>query len=153
MTSRNRAIIGVVMMSALLVMYFVFVGVRAVALLQSSSLIAIAMGIALLTLPIIGFWALVREILFGYRSTQLIDQLESQQLLPDDLGEVPRGGRPDRSVAESVFEKYQKAIEDQPESWQAWVRLAIVYDACRDRTRARAALREAIQLSRFGIRS
>lgn len=152
MKPRNRAVTGVVIVSALLVLYFAFIGMRAVALLQSSSLIAIAMGVALLILPAIGVWALLREILFGYRSTQLVDLLEAEQLLPEDLGELLPGGRPDRAVADSVFGNYQQAVQEHPESWKAWARLAIVYDACRDRTRARSALREAIKLFRHEIR-
>lgn len=152
MTPRNRAVAGVVIVSTLLVLYFAFIGLRAVALLQSSSIIAIAMGVALLILPAIGCWALLREILFGYRATQLIDLLEAEHLLPDDLGETLPGGRPDRAVADSVFDHYQHAVHERPESWQAWARLSIVYDACRDRTRARSALREAIRLFRHEIR-
>ena len=45
-------------MSALLVLYFGFAGVRAASLLASGTPIAIAMGVALLVLPLIGVWAL-----------------------------------------------------------------------------------------------
>ena len=69
MTARTRAIVGVAIMSALLALYFVFAGVRAFALLASGTPVAVAMGAALLVLPLLGAWALARELLFGLRST------------------------------------------------------------------------------------
>lgn len=148
MSSRARAIIGVSIMSVLLVLYFVFAGVRAFALLGSGTAIAVTMGVALLILPLIGVWALVRELLFGLRSTALVDRLDSEGLLPEDLGDAGPTGKPDRDVADAAFAKYRAEAEADPESWQRWARLGIVYDACGDRSRARRAIRTAISLER-----
>lgn len=145
MSSRARAITGVVIMSVLLALYFVFAGVRAFALLGSGTPIAVAMGVALLVLPLIGIWALVRELRFGWDSTAMIDELDRLDLLPDDLGEASAMGRPDRETSDSVFPRYQQEVELEPESWVAWMRLGVVYDAAGDRKRARSAIREAIQ--------
>lgn len=153
MSARTRAIIGVVIMSVLLVLYFVFAGWRAVALLSSSEPIALVMGVALLVLPLIGVWALARELLFGFRSTALVDQLEAQGMLPDDLGEAGPTGKPDRAVADSVFERYRAEAEADPANWRSWMRLGIVYDACGDRTRARRAIRSAISIKYHRIRA
>lgn len=153
MKPRTRAILGVVTMSLLLVLYFVFVGVRAVALLASSTAIAIAMGAALLVLPLLGVWALARELMFGMRATALVDRLEGEGLLPDDLGEKGPTGRPDRTVADAAFDRYRAEAEADPQNWRSWTRLGIVYDACGDRTRARRAIRTAISLNRDGISS
>jgi cytochrome c-type biogenesis protein CcmH/NrfG len=110
------------------------------------------MGVALLVLPIIGVWALVREIQFGRRATLLADRLETEGLMPHDpVPELP-SGRPDRSQAEAVFPKYRAEVEANEGSWQAWMRLGIVYDACGDRKRARAAIRQAILLGSDEIR-
>jgi cytochrome c-type biogenesis protein CcmH/NrfG len=144
MSARTRAIIGVVVMSALLVLYFVFAGVRAVALLVSGTPLAVAMGAALIVLPLIGVWALGRELLFGVRSTALVDELDAENRLPDDLGEATATGRADRASADAVFARYREEAEASPEDWRSWARLGIVYDACGDRSRARAAMREAI---------
>lgn len=148
MSARVRAILGVALMSVLLVLYFVFAGVRAFALLGSGTPIAIIMGVALLVLPLIGVWALVRELLFGMRSTALVDRLDAEGLLPDDLGEAGSRGRPDRDVADAVFARYKAEAEADPENWRSWARLGIVYDACGDRTRARRAIRAAISQNR-----
>lgn len=152
MSRRARAITGVVIMSVLLVLYFSFAGIRAIALLQSGTVIAVSMGIALLVLPLIGVWALIREVMFGMRATALVDQLDAEDALPKDLGETGPTGKPDRALADAVFPKYKEAVEAHPEDWRSWARLGIVYDACGDRTRARAALRTAIARKRDEIR-
>lgn len=144
MNARTRAIIGVAIMSALLVLYFIFAGVRAIALLSSGTPIAIVMGVALIVLPLIGVWALTRELIFGARSTALVDRLAADNQLPDDLGEASAMGRPDRATADAAFARYRVAAEQHPDDWRSWARLGIVYDACGDRKRARAAMREAI---------
>lgn len=148
MNARAKAITGVVIISALLVLYFVFAGVRAVALLVSGTPVAVAMGVALIVLPLIGVWALGRELLFGLRSTSLVDRLAAEDLLPDDLGEATATGRADREAADAVFDRYREAAEAAPEDWRVWARLGIVYDACGDRRRGRAAMREAISRKR-----
>ena len=148
MSARIRSIIGVVVMSVLLVLYFGFAGVRAFALLATGTPLAIAMGIALLVLPLIGVWALVRELMFGARATRLVDRLATEGRLPEEDVDVSPSGRPDRDQADAAFPKYQAEVEADPESWQNWMRLGLVYDACGDRRRARAAIRSAIAKSR-----
>lgn len=144
MSSRARAVAGVAVMSALLVLYFVFVGIRAVALIGSGTPVAAVMGIALLILPLIGVWALWRELKFGRDSTRLADRLEAEGLMPDDQVATHPLGRPVREDADALFPRYRDEVEAAPDSWQSWMRLGIVYDACGDRSRARAAVREAI---------
>ncbi|MGK0715544.1 tetratricopeptide repeat protein [Leucobacter sp. W1153] len=151
MSARARALTGVIVMAALLVLYFFFAGVRAVALLVSGTPVALAMGVALLVLPLIGAWALIRELRFGWRSTQLVDRLDAEGRLPDDLGETGPTGKPNREIADSAFPHYRKETEANPSDWRAWMRLGLVYDACGDRKRARSAIRQAIRLERDGI--
>ncbi len=136
--------IGVAIIAILLVLYFVFAGIRAVALLSSGTPIAVAMGLAYVILPLIGAWALVREILFGYHSTALVDRLDAEDGLPDDLGEAGPRGKADRATADAAFDRYRVEAEAEPDNWRSWLRLGIVYDACGDRRRARGAIREAI---------
>ena len=148
MTARGRALVGVGIMSVLLALYFVFVGVRAVALLSSGTAIGIVMGAALVVLPLIGAWALWRELQFGRHATQLVDRLAAAGRLPEEQVDVSASGKPDRAQAREAFPRYQAEAEASPEEWQVWARLGIVYDACGDRRRARAAMREAITRSR-----
>lgn len=137
-----------VVITALLLLYFVFVGVRAIALFSSGGPLPIAIGIALIVLPLIGVWALVRELSFGWHANRLFDELQRQGQLPEETVDTRPSGRPDRAQAEAVFPRYRAEAEEAPDSWQSWMRLGIVYEACGDRKRARAAIREAISRKR-----
>jgi len=143
---RVRIAAGV--MALLLALYLVFVAQYALLLFGSPEPIAKAMGVALIVLPIIGSWALITEILFGVRAERLAKTLENQGGLPDDVVPLRPSGRPDREAADAAFPRYQAEVEADPESWQAWFRLALAYDASGDRRRARWATRRSISLSR-----
>ncbi|MBL3698486.1 hypothetical protein D3228_02310 [Leucobacter luti] len=138
-------------MSVLLALYFVFAGIRAIGLLSSGEVLPIVMGVAMLILPLIGVWALLRELQFGRESTRLADELGTAGLMPEEPVSTRPSGRPVREDADAAFPKYRAEVEAAPESWQAWMRLGIVYDACGDRKRARAAIREAIGLKKNEI--
>lgn len=132
-------------MSVLLVLYFAFTWVRAVALLRSGEIVPILMGVALLVLPLIGTWALWRELRFGHRATALADQLEAEGRVPEEIAAAREAGtRPDRSVLDAAFDRYRAEAEAAPDQWQSWMRLGLMYDACGDRKRARAAIRQSI---------
>ncbi|KFF60450.1 hypothetical protein JF66_04460 [Cryobacterium sp. MLB-32] len=140
--------IAVGFMSLLLVLYLVLMGWRAVLFIQSGEPVGIIIGLALLVLPIIGFWALLREILFGIRSERLVHLLEAEGGLPvDDLPRRP-SGRPYREAADAEFPQYQAEAEAEPDNWRAWLRLGFAYDASGDRKRARRSIRTAIALER-----
>ncbi|MFT4232417.1 MAG: hypothetical protein QM606_06545, partial [Leucobacter sp.] len=141
MSARSRAIAGVIAMSALLVLYFVFAGIRAWGLLVSGEPLPIAMGVAMLILPLLGAWALVRELQFGRSATRLADRLSAEGRLPEEPVATRPSGRPVREDADAAFPRYRAETEADPGSWRAWMRLGIVYDACGDRKRARAAIR------------
>jgi hypothetical protein len=140
--------IAVIVMALLLVFYLVLVGWRAVLFVQSGDPIGILIGVALIVLPIIGAWALVREILFGLRCERLVTQLEAEGALPvDDLPARP-SGRPYREAADAAFPDYRDAVDAAPKDWRAWFRLGLAYDASGDRRRARGALRTAMTLEK-----
>lgn len=139
--------IGVVIMTAALVIYIIIAGGRAVAFVQSGEPVGIAMGCALIVLPLIAVWALGRELWFGARADRLGRRLEEEGALPDDDVAVSRSGRVQRSEGEAVFPKYRAAVEAAPEDWRAWYRLGLAYDAAGDRRRARESIRKAISLA------
>lgn len=141
-----RARIGVAVMAALLVLYIVLVGQRAVVLLMSGQAVGIAMGAALVVLPLIAVWALGRELWFGWRAEQVGRRLESEGGLPADELDVRPSGRPLRDQADALFPRYRAAVEAVPDDWRAWYRLGLAYDGASDRRRARAAIRRAISL-------
>lgn len=135
-------------MSVLLVFYFGLLVTRAVALFQTGTLLTISLGTALLVLPLIGFWALGRELVFGWSSNRLVGKLDDEGLIPEEEIETLPSGRPIREQADLVFPKYRTEVEADETSWTAWMRLGIIYDACGDRKRAREAIRRAISLER-----
>lgn len=138
---------GAILMAVLLAIYVALVGWRAVQSVATGEPVAVAMGIALLVLPIIAAWALWREIMFGVRSQALVRRLDAEGGL--DLGiPVLPSGRPERAAADAAFPAFREAAEADPESWRAWLRLGLAYDAAGDRRRARSAVRRAITLER-----
>lgn len=135
-------------MAVLLALYLVLVADRSVRLVATGEPVAIGLGVALIILPLIAAWALMRELLFGIRTERLVKYLEAEHNLPED--ELPKrpSGRPDRAAADAEFDRYRAEVDAAPESWRAWFRLGLAYDASGDRRRARAALRRAIALNR-----
>lgn len=145
--------IGVAVMAVLLALYIVLVGQRAVLLFQSGDPVGIAMGVALVALPLIAAWALVRELLFGHHAARLGRVLEHEGALPEEQLAARPSGRVLRDEADALFPAYKRAVEAAPEDWRAWYRLGLAYDGSGDRRRARAAIRQAISLEKTGKRA
>ncbi|WP_158868030.1 tetratricopeptide repeat protein [Leifsonia sp. AG29] len=135
-------------MALLLVVYLVLALQRAVLLIVTGQPVGIAMGVALLVLPVIAGWAIGRELLFGARTEKLVRILEAEGGLPVEDLPTRASGRPLRDAADAQFPEYKAEVEAAPGSWRAWFRLGLAYDASGDRRRARAALRQAIRLYR-----
>lgn len=140
--------VGVVVMTAILALYLVLIGQRAWLLLTSGDAVAITMGVALVVIPIIGAWAVGRELLFGMQAEKLARRLEAEDALPTEQIDVRTSGRPLRDQADELFPAYRADVEQHPEDWRAWFRLSLAYDGAGDRKRAREAARRAIKLAR-----
>ena len=138
--------IGVAVMAAVLALYIVLVAQRAWLLVASGDPVGIAMGGALVILPIIAAWAIGREIWFGARAAAVGRRLAAEGALPEEQLAVRPSGRVLREEADAVFPTYREAVEAAPEDWRAWYRLGLAYDGSGDRRRARAAVRTAIRL-------
>lgn len=141
-----RVRVAVAIMTVLLLLYVVLAGHRALVLLTSAEPVAIAMGVALLVLPLLALWAIARELWFGVRAQQLGDRLDAEGGLPDDDLPVRPSGRIERDDGDALFPKYRADVEEHPDDWRAQYRLALAYDAAGDRRRARSAVRTAIRL-------
>lgn len=139
--------LGALIMAALLVLYVALVGWRAVQFMGTGEPVAIAMGVALVVLPIIAVWALWRELSFGVRSHELVKRLDAEGGLDLELPLLP-SGRPERGAAEAELGEFISAAEAEPESWRAALRLGLAHDAAGDRRSARQAVRRAIELER-----
>lgn len=135
-------------MAALLVLYLVFAVNYALLLITFPEPLAKALGLALIVLPLLGAGVLAADLVFVARGERLLRLLGAEGGLPvDDLPRRP-SGRPDPVAADREFPRYRAEAEAEPESWRAWLRLGLAYDASGDRKRARWATRRAIALER-----
>ena len=128
--------------------YLLFTVARSWVLIATGDPVPVALGVAVIVIPVIGAWVLYRELAFGMRTQQLGRELGAEGGLPvDDLPRTP-SGRIERDAADARFAEYEQQVQSTPDDWRAWYRLAIGYDDARDRKRARAAMRRAIALHR-----
>jgi hypothetical protein len=137
-------------LAALCGVYLLFIAQRSWVLVTSGEPVAVVLGAALVVLPVIGAWVVVRELQFGARTAELGRALAASGGLPeDDLPRTP-GGRVQRAAADARFAERQLEVEADPGDWGAWFRLAVAYDDAGDRRRARSAMRTAIE--RYDLR-
>ncbi|MFY9634585.1 MULTISPECIES: hypothetical protein [Pseudarthrobacter] len=149
--TKNRTKIWVGAVTLLLVFYLVVSFQRSILLLTDNNLAAQAIGAAYLVLPVVGAWALIRELMFGARTEKMARILEAEGGLPvDNLPRTP-AGRIIRAAADQEFEKYKAEAEAAPEDWRSWFRLSCAYDAAGDRKRARSSMRDAGRLFRGNV--
>ena len=135
---------------ALLTLYLAHIAQQGFVMLTSGSVAGIVLGAGMILLPILGAWALVREVLFGARIQRMAQELAaSGELAEDTLPRTP-SGRVDREAAAVEFESFAAAVEQEPNNWKAWFNLACMYDAGGERKRARAAMRNAWALRSGG---
>jgi len=144
----RRSRLAALALSALLLLYIGLAVRWGMALIATGEPIAVGLGAAVLVLPALGIWLVVREWALAVRVQQMADELATAGQLPaDDLPRTP-GGRIDRAAADGAFVVAREAVEQAPQDWAAWFRLGFAYDAAHDRRRARAALRTAARLRR-----
>ena len=134
-------------MAAVLALYVALVFQRAFELLRSGEFVGVAMGVALLVFPLLGAWALIIEVVFGFRLERLVRTLEESGGMPAPLP-ATASGRAELNAALEAFPSAREDVHANPESWESWLRLSMAYDAARDRRRARKAARRALQLRR-----
>jgi len=134
-------------MAALLALYVILAGDRAVRFIATGEPLGIAVGVALVVTFVAGAWALVREVVFGMQLERAVAALEAEGGMPAPLPRTP-AGRADKDAAERAFPIAKADVEANEASWQSWLRLSMAYDAARDRRRARHAARTALRLRR-----
>ena len=136
------------LLTVILVVYFVLLAQRAVLLIETGTAAGIGLGVGVLILPVIGAWIAFVNLRFGLRVEKLARRLADDGMLPD-VSELPRrpSGRIDRDAADAWFEQRKTEVESAPEDWRAWYRLAYGYDIAGDRRRARETMRHALKLA------
>ena len=143
---RVRAKLTYAALAVLLVFYFLLVGSRGVLLIEQGTPVTVALGAAVLVLPLIGLWFLWHTTRFARSASRLARELDAEGGLPvDELRRAP-SGRIDRESADEVFAKRRTEAEEDPGNWRCWFRLAVAYHDARDTPRARKAMQHAISL-------
>ena len=141
---RTKVVVGVLL--ALSLLYLGLLVQQGVRLLRTGEPVAVGLGLAVLLVPLLCGWAVLRELRFGLATQRLARELAATGGLPvDDLRRRP-SGRVVREDAARLFEASKVEVDAAPDSWASWFRLSLAYDAAGDRRRARAAARHAISL-------
>ena len=140
--------IGVALMGLCLVLYFLVAGQQALLLIGTGEPVAVVMGIALIVLPLIGVWALAREIQFGISADRLGRRLDAENGMPQAETELTPSGRIAKEDADSIIARYAAAAEGSRNDWRSHYRLGVVQDAAGHRKDARASIREAIRVEK-----
>jgi cytochrome c-type biogenesis protein CcmH/NrfG len=138
--------IWVGLMLALTLFYVLTLLGRGIILLQEPSLIAIAMGLAILVLPLVALWALFAELQFGLKAQRLSRRFIALDIPGLDL-DLRASGRATKDSANKELERIQDAVTKDPENWSLWFQLGEAHDAAGERKNARAAIRKAILLA------
>ena len=86
MTGKRMAVV----MAVLLLVYLVFAAWRGLDFIRAGGVVAVALGAAILVLPLIGLWMLVREWRFGRATQDLGAELQRRGELP--LDDLPQTG-------------------------------------------------------------
>jgi cytochrome c-type biogenesis protein CcmH/NrfG len=142
---RIQLLIG--FMCVALIVYFLMLGRIAMAFITSGRPAPIGLGLALLILPLIGIWVMVSTLRVGL-AHQRLARLIKDEGMELDVSALPRmpSGRFQRTAADALFETVRDELERDPDNWRRWYRLARAYDYAGDRSRAREAMKKAVEL-------
>jgi hypothetical protein len=142
---RTQILIG--FMSLAMIGYFVLLGRTAIVLIRSGEAAPIGLGLAVLILPVIGGWALFATLRAGF-AHQRLARLAAENGMELDVTALPRraSGRIERDAADALFDTVRIELDDDPDNWVRWYRLARAYDYAGDRGRARETMKKAVAL-------
>ena len=149
MTENARSVriqLMITLMCAALVVYIVLLGRTAVLMIGSGRGVAIALGSALLIMPAIGLWAMIATLRAGL-AHQKLARLAAEDGMELDVTALPRrpSGRIERDAADALFADVRAELDSDPHNWRRWYRLARAYDYAGDRSRAREAMKKAVE--------
>ena len=145
MISRIQLLIGFFCVA--LLVYFAMLTRTAVALIRTGSPAAIALGVGVLIMPVVGAWVLVATLRAGL-AHQRLARLAAEDGMELDVTDLPRmpSGRINRDAADALFQTTRAELDADPDNWRRWYRLARAYDYAGDRGRARETMRKAVAL-------
>ena len=152
MTTESRSVriqLMIAVMCGALLVYLALLGRTAVLMITSGHAVAVALGAALLILPGIGLWAMIATLRAGF-AHQKLARLAAADGMELDVSALPRrpSGRIERDAADALFDTVRTELDSDPDDWRRWYRLARAYDYAGDRSRAREAMKQAVELQR-----
>lgn len=147
MTKTLRIQLLIAFLCVAMLVYFVLLGRIALVMVGSGRPAAVGLGLALLIMPLLGLWAMIATLRAGF-AHQKLARLIADEGMELDVSTLPRraSGRIERDAADALFQTVRSELEDDPENWRRWYRLARAYDYAGDRRRAREAMKAAVQL-------
>lgn len=124
--------------------------VTGVSLLATGDAVQMGVGVGVLLLVAVGLVLVAGEVRLGADSARLARLLDDEGGLPYDPPDVVRlpSGRLDKATADRIFAERRAEVEQDPDDWRRWWRLAAAYGEARDPRRGRRAMRRAVQLER-----
>ena len=136
-----------------LIFYFAMLTRTAIALIRSGTPAAVALGIGVLILPVVGAWVMVATLRAGM-AHQRLARLAAEYGMALDVTDLPRmpSGRIQREAADEMFATVRAELDADPDNWLRWYRLARAYDYAGDRSRARETMRRAVELQNAEIK-
>lgn len=137
------------LMAGLTLLYVFLLGQTGYLLLVDEDPIAKIIGALILVFPGFAGWAIFIELRFGLALEKLSRIIAAAGEWPEFDFELRPSGRPTKSSADRVFAEFQEKEHANQENYQYWFELGLIYDAASDRTRARKAMRKAIELARL----
>ena len=138
--------LGAAISVALLSVYLILLTNWAIGMIAVGSPLGIAMGVLVLTFPVLGAYAIYRELKFGLKVESMGKELETNNEWPVFQLVLRPSGRPTRESADENFKVYSKLAQENSSDWKSQFALSLAYDACGDRPRARKAMAEAMAL-------
>jgi cytochrome c-type biogenesis protein CcmH/NrfG len=134
-------------MCAALLVYLALLGRTAILMIASGRAVAVGLGVALVILPAIGFWAMIATLRAGF-AHQKLARLVAEDGMELDVSALPRrpSGRIERDAADALFDTVRAELDGDPHNWRRWYRLARAYDYAGDRGRAREAMKKAVEM-------
>lgn len=134
-------------MCVALVGYVLLLGRVAMAFITTGEPAAIVLGVGLMVFPLIGIWVMVSTVRAGL-AHQRLARMATAEGMELDVSSLPRrpSGRIERDAADALFDTVRRELDADPDNWRRWYRLARAYDYAGDRSRAREAMRKAVEM-------
>jgi hypothetical protein len=139
---------GAIASSAAAAVYLVVLGYIAWWMFSLRNGVLDWMGLPVLWLMVVGAWAIVASMRFGFQVERLARRLAEEGGLPDtSMLPCRPSGRIEPAAAVAWYDERKAELDAEPTDWRRWYRLARAYDLAGDRRRARDSMRQALRLS------